>query len=342
MDGPFGAQALLLRLERGAVDGPGVQAVEEAVLLRVELRQLELERDDGASGAKLSETEAAAWRNRRLLDTEGDGLKPGNVVIVPNIPTQGRWAVARVSGPYRHETPNPAAGVGTDYAHVVPVEPVRTPDGKIAVVEADNERVDARLRASMRTMSRLWSVDALGAKVEDLIHAIEAGEDAASAQPETEKFASFSSAMNDAAWEKVRERYKAAEFEALVLRVFRQIYDHGGTGRVEHWGGAGEKGADLIVFTQDPLGLEFKIAVQVKLHDGQHDDVHALEQIKWAHSAHHVDAGVVLTTATTLSERFATHKQALEAELKIDVLVLPRDDFLRLLMTHLGKASASA
>jgi hypothetical protein len=295
-------------------------------------------REKLSAGAKLNEEESSVWRNRRLLDTEGDGLKPGDIVIVPNIPEQGRWALARVTGAYRYEPPPSDAGVGSDYAHVVPVEAIRTKDGKIAVVEADNENVDARLRASMRTMSRMWSVDAMGAKVDDLIRAIESGKDTARAQPETEKFAGFSSAVAAAAWEKVRERYKAAEFEMLVLRVFRHIYDHGRTGRVEHWGGAGEKGADLLVFTQDPLGLEFKIAVQVKLHDGEHDDVHALDQIKWAHSAHSVDAGVVLTTATTLSERFTNHQQALEAELGIDIRVLTRDDFLKLLMAHLGVA----
>jgi hypothetical protein len=43
----------------------------------------------------------------------------------------------------------------------VPVDPIRTAGGKLAVIEADNEYVDARLRASMRSISRMWSVDAL-------------------------------------------------------------------------------------------------------------------------------------------------------------------------------------
>lgn len=288
------------------------------------------------AGAKLSEEESTVWRNRRLLDTEGDGLKLGDIVIVPNIPDQGRWVLARVSGPYRYEPPPTDAGVGSDYAHVVPVEPIRKADGEVAVVEADNEHVDARLRASMRSMSRMWSVDALGAKVDALIASIGRGDDTARAQPEAERFAGFSTAVASAAWEKIRERYKGAEFEMLVLRVFRDLYDHGGSGRVEHWGGAGEKGADLIAFTRDPLGLEFKIAVQVKLHDGEDDDVHALDQIKVAKAAHLVDAGVVLTTATTLSERFVKHHEALEAELGIDIRVLTRDEFLRLLLGHLG------
>lgn len=72
------------------------------------------------------------------------------------------------------------------------------------------------------------------------------------------------------------------------------------------------------------------------MHDGEHDDLHALDQIRTARASHGVDAGVVLTTATSLSERFTAHHSKLEADLGIDVRVLTRDAFLRLLLAHLG------
>jgi hypothetical protein len=50
---------------------------------------------------------------------------------------------------------------------------------------------------------------------------------------------------------------------------------------------------------RDPLGLEFRVAVQVKLHENEEDGVRALDQIEQALVAHEVDAGVVLTTATS-------------------------------------------
>ena len=37
---------------------------------------------------------------------------------------------------------------GPDYGHIVAVSPVRDPSGRIAVVEADNEHVDAGLRGT--------------------------------------------------------------------------------------------------------------------------------------------------------------------------------------------------
>jgi hypothetical protein len=286
-----------------------------------------------SNGKKLTDEEASAWRNRRLLDTEPDGLKPEDIVVLPNIPDQGRWVLARVSGPYSYAIADDPSLEGPDYGHIVPVTPIRGKDGAIAVVEPDNEHVDARLRATMRNLSRMWSIDALGHAVEDLLAAIEGGADTQTPEPNAQKIESLFEALRNAAWTNIRAKYKGAELEQLVLPLFKRIYRDG---RVEHWGGAGEKGADLIVFTQDPLGLEYKIAVQVKHHDGVHDDTHALEQIKEAREAHRVDAGVVVTTALETSKAFDERRAALEVELGIDIRVIPRDELVELLMTYLG------
>lgn len=90
-------------------------------------------------------------------------------------------------------------------------------------------------------------------------------------------------AVRAAAWQYIESRYKGAELEHLIQLLFEQIY---AGGRVERSAGPGEKGADLIVFTQDPLGIEYKIAVQVKRHDGVEHGTRALRQIEQAR-AHH-------------------------------------------------------
>ncbi len=321
-----GRSSFILReFEQGRLrQGWGWSPSQDLRLLRAKLN----------AGQKLSADEAAAWRNRRLLDAEPDGLKVGDVVVVPNLPSQGCWIIARVSGPYTYAPPEADAKVGTDYAHVVAVAPIRTPDGKLAVVDPDNANVDARLRSTMRNLSRMWSIDALGAAVEKIIAAAEGGSDVLTIEPETTKQASVFEAVREAAWKAIRARYHGAQFEQLVLTLFRGIY---AGGRVEHWGGRSEQGADLIVFTQDPLGLEFKIAVQVKLHEGVDDDTHALDQIARARKAHRVDAGVVVTTAGEISKRFEERRAALEEELGIDINVIDRDELTVLLMEHLGR-----
>lgn len=176
------------------------------------------------AGQKLTAEESAAWRNRRLLDTEPDGLKPGDVVVVPNLPEQGRWMIARVAGPYTYTPPDSEAKVGVDYAHVVEVAPVRAPGGKLAVIDPDNENVDARLRSTMRNLSRMWSIDALGAAVEKIITAAERGADTTGIESEKAKQAGVFDAVRAAAWKAVRERYHGAQFEQFVLTLFRSSH----------------------------------------------------------------------------------------------------------------------
>jgi hypothetical protein len=285
-----------------------------------------------ATGAKPTDEEASVWRNRRLLDTQRDGLKPGDIVIVPNHPKQGRWRLAEVIGPYRFElaSTGPAAA---DYGHIVPVAVLLNAKGEAAEVEADNMHVHARLRATMRNLSRMWSVDALARPIENLIAAIKLGKDTTTTQSEAEKFDSLLKATKQAVWESIRAQYRAAELEGLVHRLMSAVY---ADGRVEHWGGAGEKGADLIVYTSDALGLEYKVGIQVKMHEGTHDDAHALAQLRRARLEHRIDAGVVVTTAERVSDGFEAQRGLVEQELGIDIRVIAREELLVLVMRYLA------
>lgn len=287
-----------------------------------------------AARADLTEAEAVAWRNRRLLDTQPDGVQPGDVVVIPNLPDQGSWVMCRIAGGYHFEISKQTnAYGGFDYGHIVEVEPVRTASSEIAVVEPDNEVVDARLRASMRNLSRMWSIDALGAQVDEILAAIEHGVDTTKAQPGSDKMERMLDEVRGAASVAVRKRYKAAELEQLVAVLLGKVYPDG---RVEHWGGPSEAGADLIVYTADALGLEYKVAVQVKCFDGPIGDTGALEQIARARAIHRVDAGVVVTTATKPTQAFMDRRDVLEAELAIDIKLVVLDELVGLLLRHLG------
>jgi hypothetical protein len=123
----------------------------------------------------------------------------------------------------------------------------------------------------------------------------------------------------------------------LVLRVLKEVYPV-----VEHRGGAGEKGVDLVAVTRDSLDLEYRIGIQVKLHEGVENDPHSLHQIEQAKEAHRIDAGIVLTTATSLGEAFLKHHEELQERLGIDIKVITRDEFVRLLLAHLGAARDEA
>ncbi|MBK8695334.1 MAG: hypothetical protein IPN17_24445 [Deltaproteobacteria bacterium] len=86
------AAFILREFEQGRLrQGWGWLPTQDLRLLRAKLN----------AHQKLTGEEAAAWRNRRLLNTEPDGLKPGDVVVVPNLLPQGHWVLARVAGPLR-------------------------------------------------------------------------------------------------------------------------------------------------------------------------------------------------------------------------------------------------
>ncbi|UQA61349.1 restriction endonuclease [Polyangium aurulentum] len=255
---------------------------------------------------------------------------------MPNLPEQGRWILVRVKeGAYDFAPVRLSEHQGPDYGHIVPVEPVRDPSGKIGIVDPNNKLVDARLRATVRNLSRMWSIDALGKAVDVLVEAIEKGLDTRRPQPKDEKAETFFEAIKKAAWQEIETKYHAAELEHLVHRVLACIYEGG---RVEHWGGVGEKGADLIVYTRDPLGLEYKIGVQVKRFGGVHDDIHALRQIEQAKEHHRIDAGVIVTTAVETSDAFEEKRAELESTLGIDIRVITRDELIELVMKHSGTA----
>ncbi len=288
------------------------------------------------AGATFEKHEKAAWRNRRLLAEAWKGLQPGDVILAPNLPERGRWVLLRVDGPYEF-----SLGKGGDHGHLLPVKPIRQKDGKIAVIDPNAPIVDARLRGTMRTMSRVWSIDRLGAAVEKIIAAIETGVDVALAQTPQEKRAAFflktTEAMTDLAWKRFSADYRGAEFEHLLMPMLESVY---GAGSVEHRGGAGEKGADFIVTTRGPLGISYQTAIQVKMYNGVLDDLHPVEQLRQAREEHGVQAAVLLTTAEEISEAVRSALYDLSDELKIDVQAWARADVARLLFAYLGQPAS--
>jgi hypothetical protein len=96
----------------------------------------------------------------------------------------------------------------------------------------------------------------------------------------------------------------------------------------------------VIVFTQGALGLEYKIGVQVKLHEGEHDDTRALDQVVQAKNMHHIDAAVVLTIASRVSKAFDERRETIEKELHLDVRVILLDGFLDLIMQYLRRTAS--
>ncbi len=285
-------------------------------------------------GQPLTKAQQDAWRgNRRLLSSEPDGISVGDIVIAPHLPHRGVWSITRVVGPYRWEGPGESNGEIPDYGHVLPVELMTTPDRPVSPYE---EGVAAGLRQTMRVPSRMWNIDALGPEVEALLDLVQSGAEpvpmAANRLPKVLESA------RQAAWAEILRQFHGAEFERPCVLLLEALY---GEGNVEHTGGIGERGADAICTFSDPLGINHRLAVQIKMWSWDADWTRPLEQVRQAHKAYEgITGGVILSTSERVTDRFESERQSLETELHIPIRVILRDELLSLFIANLPALAA--
>ena len=110
-------------------------------------------------GGELTEEEQLAWRARRMLSTEPDGMRSGDLVVTQNLPRPGRLSVCQVVGSYTFDLP--ASPV--DYGHVLPAELVVTDIGRF------DGQVSVALRHAISLRPRLYEITPYGGDVEALL-----------------------------------------------------------------------------------------------------------------------------------------------------------------------------
>lgn len=117
-----------------------------------------------AQGGSLNNDQKATWRgNRRLLPTERDAVRLGDLIVLPHLPSYGQWIIVRVAGSYRYSIDDGRnSGGGPDFGHILPVEIVTDP------IPARDPTVPDRFRRAVRPQIRMWTLDPYGAEVEQL------------------------------------------------------------------------------------------------------------------------------------------------------------------------------
>ena len=115
--------------------------------------------DSLASGLDLTDGQRIAWRARRMLDTEPDGMQVGDLIVTQNLPRYGHLSVFRVAGAYTFAVPDEVE----DFGHIVPVE----------LLEEDVSRRDVHvsdtLRRAISPPPRLYEITPHGGDVEALV-----------------------------------------------------------------------------------------------------------------------------------------------------------------------------
>lgn len=115
-------------------------------------------------GGQLSDEQRASWRSRRMLTTEPDGMRVGDIIVTPNIPVWGVLSVFRVVGSYEYSLDAPRRW-DERFGHILPVELLA------AAIDRRSPRVSDGLRAMLRPQTRLYNISGYGGDVEHALRA---------------------------------------------------------------------------------------------------------------------------------------------------------------------------
>lgn len=280
-------------------------------------QDLRLVRSRLQAGETLGWDERTAWsHNWRLLPDEQDGIAAGDWILLPNLPDDGLWTIARAQEAYSFEL-----AITGDHGHTRSIEVVREGIDPLAAGAA------APLRRSMRCQRALWNLDHLAVEVARL------GADAEPSPPALIGLEAVSFAARQAAWMVLQREFGGAELEHPIAISLRGIY-----AEVEEWGGPSEAGADLICRGADPMGLPTATAIQVKMWDGIACDRTPVDQLAQAYRSHDGLTGLaVVTTAESGSSEFEGALRNLEQEVRVPVRVFYRRDLIDLLLASVRR-----
>jgi hypothetical protein len=318
-----------------------------------DLNRIREERErGGAWWERLTSLQKEVLPHFRMLGWGEDSIQRDDLILLPNLPEDGRFCLARVNGDYRFEmlplTPDQQKhGLTQDYGHLLPVE-LLTPNG----VNRYAAQVPAGIRRTMRAQGRLWNVDRFGDSIEALLRAVGRGEDVLQPQLGNARLqyaweAALSQAkktLREAFAEGLARNFGAAEWEEPIVRAMQRLY--GGPAAEILWtGGADEHGADLVINLVSPFSdSKWQILIQVKNYDGEIADPMALQQLRQAYQYYGAQAPVlelvVMTTATTENETFQRQRQELANELGVPVVIILRDRLIELMVDGLSTDSA--
>ncbi|MDP9260673.1 MAG: hypothetical protein M3O89_01735 [Actinomycetota bacterium] len=105
----------------------------------------------------------------RMLETEPDGMRVGDIIVTQNLPRLGTFSIVRVVGSYYYEM-GPARMWGDRFGHVLPVELLaRAPVELLArAIDRASSAVSEAFRRGISLQPRLYNITPYGGGVEAL------------------------------------------------------------------------------------------------------------------------------------------------------------------------------
>ena len=297
-------------------------------------------------GEHFTEKEQDAWRNRPMLGG-ANGIKQGDIVLLPNLPHRGEFLLVEVDGPYRYEPlqldrRTDINELHQDYGHILPVKIVEQP----IPIPMQDEQLHAGLRASLTCRSRLWSLSDYGNNIEELIVARRASSRwnlAHAFKRLTENaLALVEDRLEDEIGSLLEQRFGRAELEIPCKLVLEHCFPGA---HVEHRGGPAEHGADIIVTWDDPLAisggrssLSWRAVFQVKAWHNTASELRAIDQlveaVQYYSDEYPVRGAYLLTLCDGETDEFSRYRQAKSADLTLPIQFVGRRQLLGLMRQY--------
>lgn len=255
------------------------------------------------SHTELSEKEQEAYNRCADMLVR---ISVGDLIVVKNIPNREGFTIVKVAeGGYQFQR-DPSLG---DYGHILPVAGHKRFSKYSSVVPAP-------FRSALNKARSPIIVTYKHKEAVEHLYATTASEDELSTPENREqKLLGVRQALIQALKTSLAKELDAALAEYLVLNLMRQ------RGLESTWtAGPSECGADVLSTLYSGFGIESRMAVQVKFHPGEDNDLSGLDQLERASVAHGADALLLVSFADTLGERVKARLAKLKQTHNIGVI----------------------
>jgi hypothetical protein len=273
-----------------------------------DLRELE-KRQQAHGWGSLTAEEQHCYQNFLL------GVKPEDYVVYVNVPRHGECTAARVTAPYFWRWED------QDFNHRLGCDP-----SSVVTFHRNDAAVHPDLSQRLKLRGRKWRIKEV-AEFESLLAALREGapSERRTAEHQEALLAKELTPHLNRIAEVIHHTHPNFSLEKLLERVFSALPE---VEVVHPHHGRGDHGADLEVVTnrKHPLTgeIEQKVCVvQVKSHSGTEWSARAVEDIARAFARYpDADEGLIVSTATDMTEEVEQAIAAVEEEWKRPVYVL--------------------
>ena len=222
-------------------------------------------------------------------------IKENDYVVYINIPEWGKCTLARVTGPYYW------CYEDCDFNHRFPVDAE-----SVHVFDRNDAVVHPQLSSKLKLRGKFWRIYKLHEEFKRLVEALKKGEDGRPRTMETSlhRLKEEIQPALKSITEKIHHTHPGSDLEKPIAEIFRNVP---GVKEVKEQGGAGERGADLLVIFEwevPILGIQEQSTwvVQVKSFEGEMWAIKAVNQIREALDHWDAQMGIIVSTASSGSE----------------------------------------